>query len=161
MLKRTEGYLLPEFLRGPMIFGCSMTQVHTAVSVTCGAAWTRLRYCTKRSRDNQEGEREVGHLAYEALLTPLRRLNKNISSCFSARILFQAEQKPVAIRHAKPEIKSLLLSSVTLGEARALVEFPRLPCPLSAATWAWPASYITPVPVTTRLSAFSFLVFEV
>lgn len=77
----------------------------------------------------------MGHPVYnaEAVLTPLRRLNKNISSCFSASILFQAEQKPVAIRHAKPEIKSLL-SSVTLGEARALVKFPHLPCPLSEAT---------------------------
>lgn len=102
------------------------------------------------------------HLVYnaEAVLTPLRQLNKNISSCFSAHILFQAEQKPVAIRHAKPEIKSLLLS-VTLGEARVLVKYPRLPCPLSVAIWACPASYITPVPVTTWLSAFSFLVFEV
>lgn len=83
----------------------------------------------------REGEGRGGHLVYnaEAGLTPLRRLNKNISSGFSARILFQAEQKPVAIRHVKPEIKSLL-SPVTLGEARALVKFLRLPCPLSAAT---------------------------
>lgn len=50
------------------------------------------------------------------------------------RITFPAEQKSVPIRHVRLEIKAPLLSMVTRGEARALVQSPALPCRLPAVT---------------------------
>lgn len=66
-----------------------------------------------------------------AVLTPPRRVGKNVSLCFSICILLQAEQKAAAIRHTTPEMKSALLSMAACREAHALVMFP---CPLSEAT---------------------------
>lgn len=77
-------YLHPDFHNGSEIYGCVTQQVH-CVCKTRGAA----------------------------VLTPSRPVNKNISLCFSICILLQAEQKPAAIRHTKPEMKSPLPSVAT------------------------------------------------
>lgn len=83
----------------------------------------------------KEGEGRGGKYAKQRpFLMPPRRLDENISSCFSARVLLQTEQKPFPIRHSKPEIKPPLLSLVTRREAHALVKLRPLSCPLLVET---------------------------
>lgn len=78
-----------------------------------------------------------------------------------AGIKLPAEQKSVAIRHVKLEIKVSLLSVGTHTEALALVQLLASPCWAPVATWVWSVSYLTSVSGMIWPLAFSFLRSEV